>query len=449
MNDPKKIITISKSASNEHYLKRRLKLAEWMLNNTNGEKSLALFFSGTEKVRNADNYYPFRSSSDFFYLTGFPEPNAWLMVTCSEENNFSDTIFCLPKDPIQELWNGSRVGPKEVISKFLFQNSHSVESLKIEIQKEFCSAQNLFFPFSESIEMDKLVKDYFFELKKHARGKKTPPQKIIDASQTIANFRLIKDKKEISSMRKAAQISSNAHIRAMKFCKPGIAEYELEAEILHEFGKSGSQSVAYPSIVASGPNSCILHHKAGHRVLKKDEMILIDAGCEFDGYASDITRSFPVSGFFSSAQREIYEIVLGAQKAAIAATKTGADFSDPHNAAVRVISQGIIDTGLLKNKSLDEVIDKELFKQFYMHRTGHWLGMDVHDVGDYTKPLEPGMVLTIEPGCYIRPSNDTDEHFWNIGIRIEDDALVTKTGCELLTRKTPVEVNEIESLINR
>jgi Xaa-Pro aminopeptidase len=250
-------------------------------------------------------------------------------------------------------------------------------------------------------------------------------------------------------MREAALISSEAHVRAMKFCKPGITEYQIEAELLHEFVKSGSQSVAYPSIVASGPNSCILHHKAGRRTLRENEMVLIDAGCEIDGYASDITRSFPVSGGFSSSQRLIYEIVLAAQKSAIAATKPGVDFSDPHNAAVKILSQGMIDIGLLKNNSLSEVIDKELYKQFYMHRTGHWLGMDVHDVGDYSKPLEPGMVLTIEPGCYIRPSKNVDESFWNIGIRIEDDALVTNNGCELLTRKTPVEVNEIESLVNQ
>ena len=449
MTNSNSIVPITKSNSKDHYLKRRIKLAQWMLNNSNGEQSIALFFSGKEKIRNGDNYYPFRSSSDFFYLTGFPEPNAWLIISCSEKNNFIDTIFCLPKDPLKELWNGSRIGPQDAIGNFLFQNSNSVENLQTEIEKEFCTAQNLYYPFSESSEMDEIVKKYFIEIKKNSRGKKTPPQKIFDASQTIANFRLIKDKKEITSMRKAAEISSNAHIRAMKFCKPGITEYELEAEILHEFGKSGSQSVAYPSIVASGPNSCILHHKAGRRVLKEDEIILIDAGCEIDGYASDITRSFPVSGLFSSAQREIYEIVLAAQKAAIAATKSGADFSDPHNAAVRVISQGIIDIGLLKNRSLNEVIDKQLFKQFYMHRTGHWLGLDVHDVGDYTRPLEPGMVLTIEPGCYVRPSNETDEHFWNIGIRIEDDALVTNSGCELLTRKTPVEVKEIESVINK
>jgi Xaa-Pro aminopeptidase len=420
-----------------------------MLNNTHGETSVAVFFSGKEKLRNGDNYYPFRSSSDFFYLTGFPEPNAWLIITCSEKNSFSDTLFCLPKDPLQELWNGPRIGPKEAVNRFLFQNSQTIENLQEEIEKSFCSVKNLFFPFAESDEIDTLIKNSFIAIKKQGRGKKASPQKIIDASQTIANFRLIKDTEEINSMRKAALISSNAHIRAMKFCKPGITEYQLEAELLHEFGKSGSQSVAYPSIVASGPNSCILHHKAGQRVLKENEILLIDAGCEIDGYASDITRSFPVSGYFSSPQREVYEIVLAAQKAAIKSTKPNADFSDPHEAAVKVISQGIIDIGLIKNISLNEVIDKELYKQFYMHRTGHWLGMDVHDVGDYSKPLQPGMVLTIEPGCYIRPSNEIDEHFWNIGIRIEDDALVTDTGCELISRKTPVEVEEIESLINQ
>lgn len=433
----------------EHHLKRRKNLAEWMLIQSNGEPSIALFYSGKEKVRNRDNYYPFRSSSDFFYLTGFPEPEAWLIITCNEKNTFIDTIFCLPKDPLKELWNGIRIGPKEAIRKFFFHKSHSVQKLTQEVEKELAFVRNLYFPFSESEEMDELVKNSFVNLKKQNRGGKTPHKKIIDVSQTIANFRLVKDREEINTMKKAASISSEAHIRAMRFCKPGKTEYQIEAELLHEFGRSGAQSVAYPSIVASGPNSCILHHRAGRRVLKENEIILIDAGCEVDGYASDITRSFPVSGKFSSAQRDVYEIVLAAQKAAISVIKPNTDFLDPHNAAVKVLSQGMIDIGLIKKSSFNEVIDKELYKQFYMHRTGHWLGLDVHDVGDYSKPLEPGMILTVEPGCYIRPTKDVDKKFWDIGIRIEDDALVTKTGCELLTREAPVEIGEIESLLNK
>lgn len=433
----------------ELHLMRRKKFAKWMLESTNGAPSVALFHSGKEKIRNGDNYYPFRSSSDFFYLTGFPEPDAWLLITCNEKENFSDTIFCLPKDPLQELWNGFRVGPNNAAKKFFFQKSYSIDMLGKELEKKLVSSKNLFFPFSESHEIDTVVKTIIKKIKNQSRGKKIPPERFIDAAQAIANLRLVKDNKEIDTMKKAAQISSLGHIRAMKFCKPGITEYQIEAELLHEFGKSGAQSVAYPSIVASGPNSCILHHKAGKRILQESEIILIDAGCEIEGYASDITRSFPVSGYFSSPQRQIYEIVLAAQKAAIQATKPGADFSDPHSAAVKILSQGMMDIGLIKNNSLDEIIDKELYKQFYMHRTGHWLGMDVHDVGDYSKPLQPGMILTIEPGCYVRPSTDVDKSFWNIGIRIEDDALVTDSGCALLTRKVPVEISEIESLINQ
>ena len=432
----------------KNHLQRRKRLSKWMLNQTNGEPSVAFFFSGSEKIRNGDVYYPFRPNSDFYYLTGFEEPNAWLIITCTEKERFSDTILCQPKDPISEIWNGTRVGPKEALKKYFLKKSFSIENLEKVLEMEFEIAKNLFFPFYQSYKIDELVENCFKKIKKQGRSKKNPPQKIFDVSQTVSGFRQIKDSNEIATMKKAAEISAAAHIRAMKFCKPGIHEYEVEAELVHEFNKNGSQSVAYPSIVACGPNTCILHHRAGKRILQKDEMLLIDAGCEIDGYASDITRSYPVAGKFSSPQRDLYEVVLAAQKAAISSTKPDVDFLEPHHAAVRVLSQGMIDLGLFSKKSLNEVIENELYKKFYMHKTGHWLGMDVHDVGDYSKLLKPGMTLTIEPGCYITPSKEVSKDFWNTGIRIEDDALVTEKGCELITRDVPVEIKDIEAIMN-
>jgi Xaa-Pro aminopeptidase len=280
----------------------------------------------------------------------------------------------------------------------------------------------------------------------------------------IHEMRLFKDAHEIDIMRRAAQISARAHIRAMQACKPGMREYHLEAELLHEFRYSGSQSVAYNSIVASGANSCILHYRAGDAELRSGELCLIDAGCELDGYASDITRTFPVNGKFSGSQRALYDITLASQEAAIAATKPGNTFMQPHEAALKVLTQGLLDEKLLKLAdlgSLDNAIETGAYRRFYMHRTSHWLGMDVHDVGSYREPLsaatdssekpwrllQPGMVITIEPGLYVRPADDVDERFWNIGIRIEDDAVVNDAGCELISRGVPVKADEIEALM--
>ena len=440
---------LSTVASYNNHLQRRVKLSKWMIKQANGEHSTAIFFSGTEKVRNRDIFFPFRPLSNFFYLTGFPEPESWLVITCDEKGNYNDTIFCLPKNPEKELWDGKRYGPKKAKEKFNFFNSFSTEKLEETLELEFLKTNNLFLPFSESDEIEELVNNILRKFKNSNRKGTKSPQKIFDISQIISSYRLIKDQSEIQTMKHAAMISSNAHKRAMKFCKPGKHEFEIEAELLHEFRKLGSSFAAYPSIVASGPNSCILHHKAGDRILKKGDILLIDAGCEFNGYASDITRSFPTSGKFSSPQRDIYEVVLTAQKKAIDIIKPGIDFLEPHAVAVREISQGLVDIGLIKNKSIDEVIENELYKNFFMHKTGHWLGMDVHDVGDYSTPLKSGMTFTIEPGCYIRPSKEVDKIFWNIGIRIEDDILVTNQGYEVLTKDVPVEISEIESLMER
>nr|MBP7445289.1 M24 family metallopeptidase [Zoogloea sp.] len=277
------------------------------------------------------------------------------------------------------------------------------------------------------------------------------PAQIRDVRSLIDEMRLIKDASEIATMRRAADISGGAHRRAMHATRPGIHEYEIEAELIHEFRRYGSQAPAYGSIVAGGANACVLHYVENDGLLRDGDLLLIDAGCELDGYASDITRTFPVNGRFSGPQKAAYELVLAAQAAAIAVTRPGAGWNDPHDAATRVLAQGFIDLGLLQG-SLDGVLESGSYRQFYMHRTGHWLGLDVHDAGEYKiagewRPLVPGNVLTVEPGCYIRPAADVPEAFWNIGIRIEDDALVTDSGCDILTAGTPKSVADIEALM--
>ncbi len=286
--------------------------------------------------------------------------------------------------------------------------------------------------------------------------RRRPPSALRDINPLLADMRLVKDAAEIASMRRAARISAGAHARAMRHVRPGMREYEIEAELLHEFRRHGAQGVAYNSIVASGANACILHYQAGDAELRDGELVLIDAGCEYDSYASDITRTFPVNGRYSGAQRALYDLTAAAQEAAAAATAPGRSWDDGHQAAVRVLAQGMLDEKLLRG-SLDGVLESGAYTRFYMHRTGHWLGLDVHDVGDYRaaapapgaarpwRTLEPGMMLTIEPGIYVRRADDVPARFWDIGIRIEDDALVTETGCELITRGVPVDAREIEA----
>ena len=323
----------------------------------------------------------------------------------------------------------------------------------------------IYIRLSESAETDRRLRHWMKQVRQQARSGVNPPSELHDIEALVHEMRLFKDAHEIDIMRRAAEISARAHIRAMQACKPGMREYHLEAELLHEFRHSGAQSVAYNSIVAGGANSCILHYRAGSTELRSGELCLIDAGCELDGYASDITRTFPVNGKFTGPQRALYDITLAAQEAAIAATKSGNTFMQPHEAALKVLTQGLLDEKLLKLSelgSLDNAIESGAYRRFYMHRTSHWLGMDVHDVGSYReqlianknssgeKPwriLKTGMVLTIEPGLYVRPADDVDEAFWNIGIRIEDDAVVNDSGCELISRGVPVKADEIESLM--
>jgi Xaa-Pro aminopeptidase len=321
----------------------------------------------------------------------------------------------------------------------------------------------IYIRLAESAEADRRLRHWMKKVRGQARAGINPPSEFHDVEALLHEMRLFKDAHEIDIMRKAAGISARAHIRAMQMCKPGMREYQLEAELLHEFRNSGAQSVAYNSIVAGGANSCILHYRAGATELRSGELCLIDAGCELDGYASDITRTFPVNGKFTGPQRALYDITVAAQEAAVAMTKPGNTFMQPHEAALRVLTQGLLDEKLLKLAelgSLENAIESAAYRRFYMHRTSHWLGMDVHDVGSYREPIEnpvkeekpwrilqSGMVITVEPGLYIRPADDVDEAYWNIGIRIEDDAVINDSGCELISRSVPVKADEIEALM--
>ncbi len=432
-------------AHGDLHKKRRQRLAQVIASQGGG---LVVLSAGEELIRNHDNPFPFRSHSDFLYMTGFPEPDAWWLMRVEASGKTHDVLACRPRDPEREIWDGVRVGPQSAAQRFYFDESIGVEQLDQLIIELAANVPAFYGHMGLHAELDERLRKWLNALRAKGRAGVSAPDRIVDISQAIARQRLIKDAAEIKTMQRAADISAAAHIRAMRASKPGIREYELEAELLHMFRKEGSQSVAYGSIVAGGPHSCILHHRAGNREIRDGELVLIDAGCELDGYASDITRTFPVNGKFSPQQRDAYDLVCVAQDAAVKATIEGAEFSAPHMAAVKVLAQGMIDLGLLPKQSLDAAIESESYKRFYMHRTSHWLGLDVHDAGDYKSLLAPGMVLTIEPGIYIRPAPDIDEGFWNIGIRIEDDALVTNQGAQLLTRGVPVSASEIEAVMH-
>ena len=442
------------------YQKRRIALAKKIRANTGG--GVAVIATASELSRNRDSEFPYRHDSDFFYLSGFEEPGATLVIKV-DQNSEETHLFCRPKDPEREIWDGIRLGPEAAPKMLGVDSAHSNAELDTKLSELLADQDAVYVRLAESAETDRRLRHWMKQVRQQARAGINPPSEFHDVEAMIHEMRLFKDAHEIEIMRRAAVISARAHIRAMQICKPGMREYQLEAELLHEFRNSGSQSVAYNSIVAGGANSCILHYRAGSTELRSGELCLIDAGCELDSYASDITRTFPVNGKFSGPQRALYDITLAAQEAAIAVTKPGNTFMQPHEAALKVLTQGLLDEKLLKLTELGSVenaIETAAYRRFYMHRTSHWLGMDVHDVGSYReqnninadaeKPwriLRPGMVITIEPGLYVRPAEDIDEQFWNIGIRIEDDAVINDSGCELISRGVPVKANDIEALM--
>lgn len=413
-------------------------------------EGIAIIPTAPELIRNRDSHYPYRFDSYFYYLTGFKEPEALLVLVAGKENK--SILFCRDKDMEREIWDGFRYGADAAKAEFGFDEAYSFNQLDEMLPKLLGNQAKLFYSLGADTSWDARVTGWINRVKAQSRTGISAPDEIVDVRKLVDEMRLYKSAYEMDVMRRSANIAAAAHLRAMQKVRVGKMEYEIEAEFLHEFYRKGAQAPAYTSIVAGGANACTLHYNANNCELKNGDLLLIDAGCELDGYASDITRTFPVNGKFSGAQKDVYELVLAAQAAAIAKVNVNNHWNAPHEAALDVLAQGFIDLKLCKG-SLEAVIESGDYKQFYMHRTGHWLGLDVHDAGEYKdkagnwRKLEAGMVLTVEPGCYIRPADNVPEHFWNIGIRIEDDALVTQNGCEIITKDAPKIVAEIESLM--
>jgi len=410
---------------------------------------VAILRAAPERIRNRDANHPYRFNSYFHYLSGFPETDAILVVVAGSTPK--TILFCLDKDLEREVWDGYRYGPEQARDVFGLDETYSITQADEILPKLLADQAALFYELGGDPLSDSKVIGWLNQVRALGRSGVTAPDQIHDIRSILDEMRVVKDASEIETMRRAATISAQAHVRAMQLTRPGLMEYEIEAELLHEFRRNGAQSPAYTSIVAGGANACVLHYVSNDAVLNDGELLLIDAGCELDGYASDITRTFPVNGKFSGPQRDVYELVLAAQAAAIEQVKPGNEWEDPHRAALQILVQGMLDLGLC-NGTPDSVIESGDYKKFYMHRTGHWLGMDVHDVGDYKRDgewrkLEAGMTLTVEPGCYIRPDEKVPEQFWNIGIRIEDDALVTDDGCDIITAGVSKSVAEIETVM--
>jgi Xaa-Pro aminopeptidase len=418
---------------------------------TRMQAGIAVLPTAAERIRSRDSDYPYRFDSYFHYLTGFPEPEAVLVSIAGKEPK--SLLFCRDKNPERELWEGFRFGPDAAREIFGVDEAHSVTKLDEMLPGLIADQPALYYAPGADPAWDSRVLGWLNRVRAQTRSGTAAPAEIRDVRVALDDMRLRKDERELATMRRAAAISACAHVRAMRATRPGGREYQVEAELLYEFRRGGSQFPAYWPIVAGGENACVLHYRDNNAPLRDGELLLVDAGCELDGYASDITRTWPVNGRFSPAQRQVYELVLAAQQAAIDKVSAGLRWNEPHDAAVKTIAQGLIDLGLCEGP-LDSVLESEAYKRFYMHRTGHWLGLDVHDVGEYKvagewRALEPGMTLTVEPGCYIHAAEDVPQAFWNIGVRIEDDVLVTEHGCEIITSATPKSIAEIESLVGR
>ena len=433
------------SFNSQEFRARRDQLIQQM-----GE-GVAIIPTAPETIRTRDSHYPYRFDSYFYYLTGFKEPEAVLFVMAVKAPK--TILFCRDKDIEREIWDGFRFGPDAAKELFGFDEAYSIQQLDEIAPKLLANQDALFYSLGADAAWDSKVTAWLNHLRTQARTGISAPDQVLDVRKLLDEMRLIKSPFEMDLMHRSANIAAAAHQRAMQFTKPGMMEYEVEAEFLHEFYRRGAQAPAYASIVAGGANACTLHYNANNAQLRDGDLLLIDAGCELDGYASDITRTFPVNGKFSPAQKDLYQLVLAAQAAAIEKVAPGQHWNAPHEAALKVLAQGFVDLGLCQG-TVDAVIESGSYRQFYMHRTGHWLGLDVHDAGEYKdkqdawRVLEPGMTLTIEPGCYVRPADKVPEHFWNIGIRIEDDAIVTPAGCEIMTKAAPKTISEIESLMH-
>lgn len=439
------------------YAVRRARLAASM-----EPGAVAVLFTAPEVARNSDSDYPYRHDSYFYYLTGFNEPESvFVLVAARGDAPARSLLFCREKDIDREIWDGFRHGPAAARDAFGFDEAYPVSELDAQMACLLADAPSLYYAIAHDAALDARVARWLKAVRAKARSGVTAPSYTRHLLPLLDEMRLLKDDAEQALMARAAAISAQGHARAMRLAKPGMFEYELEAELLYEFRRNGAQFPAYTPIVAAGANACILHYSANNAQTRDGDLVLIDAGCEFDSYAADITRTFPVNGRFSGPQKCLYELVLAAQAAALAAVVPGRPYSDVHDAALRVLSEGMLDHGLLdkaKYGSADNVIAERAYAPFYMHGTGHWLGLDVHDTGSYRdtaregKPsrlLVPGMALTVEPGIYVRPAPGVPERFWNIGIRIEDDVIVGACGARVLSDAAPKSVQDIEALMKR
>lgn len=411
---------------------------------------IAIIPTSPVRPRNGDVEYLYRPDSDFFYVTGFEEPEA-VAVICPGRPQGEYVLFCREKDPLREMWDGYRVGLEGAVSDFAADDSFPIEDMDDILPGMMEQRDKIYTLVGRYPEFDARVLGWLNKIKASIRQGKHAPYELVDVCHLLHEQRLIKRADEISTMRKAASISAQGHIAAMQACRPELYEYQVQAAMEHQFRYLGSHYNAYPSIVAGGDNANVLHYIENKAKLADGDLLLIDAGAEYNGYAADISRTFPVNGRFSAEQRELYTVALEAQYAAFEKCRPGCSWIDPHDAAVKLISQGLLDLGLLKG-SLDEVLETHAYRAFYMHKTGHWLGMDVHDVGDYQlddqwRELEAGMVFTVEPGIYVSRQADVADRWKGNGIRIEDNVLITKSGHDILTSKAPKTIDEIESLM--
>jgi Xaa-Pro aminopeptidase len=432
--------------SKKEFAARRRELMDQMEPN-----SIAIVPAAPARTRSRDTEYPYRQDSDFFYLSGFPEPEAVLVLIPGRPHG-EYVLFCRERDRAMEIWNGFRAGPEGAVKDFGADDAFPIGDLDEILPGLIEGRERVYYQMGRDAEFDRHVMNWVNTIRAKVRSGAHPPGEFIALDHLLHDMRLFKSPAEIKVMQKAADITANAHLRAMEKCRPGMMEFQLEAEFLHEFSREGSRFPAYSSIVGGGANACVLHYIDNDCELKDGDLVLIDAGAEYQHYAADITRTFPVNGKFSREQRALYDVVLKAQLAAIRAVKPGNHWNEPHEAALKELVKGLVELGLLQGK-VDELIASEAYRRFYMHRTGHWLGMDVHDVGDYKvgdewRVLEPGMVLTVEPGLYVAADDDTVDSKWRgIGIRIEDDVLVTEKGRKILTAAAPKDPDEIEALM--
>ena len=429
-----------------NFSERRLKLSDKVL-----EDSAIIVASALVKARISDTDYAYRQDSNFYYLSGYEEPDSLLLIRPSSDKE-KFIIFCRDRDPLREQWDGFRTGQEGAVQQYGADNAYSINSLDQMMPDLLAGVKNIYFSMSAPCGVDIKISHWMEDIRKNTRAGAEPPNNLLSLDSILHEMRLIKEDHEMNLMKKAADITTEAHIRAMQAVTPGMYEYQLEAEYLYAFNKNGARSPAYNSIVGGGNNSCILHYVENNDELKDGDLVLVDAGCEYQYYASDVTRTFPVNGKFSPEQKEIYSIVLEAHRQSMEQAKPGNKWNLMHEKSVEVIVEGLLELGLLKGTK-EQVIEKGDYSKFYMHRIGHWLGMDVHDVGGYKqdgdwRELEKGMVMTVEPGIYILDSlEDVDDKWKGIGVRIEDDIVITDSGFEVLTPNVPRTIEEVEHTV--